>query len=629
MNSDKNYDEHYTVNNAIENNAIENNTIENNTIENNVSQEIEVCNLSGLNGISITLKPVEQDSVQEEIDETTYIMENDESNSVQEEIDETAYVMENDESDSVQEEIDETAYVMENDESDSVREEIDETAYVMENDESESVQEEIDETAYVMENDESDFVQEEIDETTYVMENDESDSVKEDKTQLLAQKFQRWLETHTELSSGIEQNDFEEEDYEEDSEDDDENSISSSFYQIFEVLTSQRQEFKNLTKSCRRLMEETSANTASLVTRFDDWNQFQTTALADARHESDKSFESILDLDEAILRLYKVGESVIEGFLQRGQLISDGTGNPVEIGSISCDANEFKTKDVLWNREMEKELREIIQKENALQEEEDDPGLEIPSNMPTSEVINTFLQKRDKGAESFRLDFPKPTFWQRLWCGSFIKKAFEDAQKQIEQKFSLLNEERHRDFTSLLNEMIRTLENTPVSDYGVQPSVEQNTYLMALYKQKMNIMEQKIKLLDRKIELLDCKYRYYCLYGSQTGMDKKGNSQYLQFLENQKLQMIKARESDENALSSFFDGLKILKNRLDKILEKHEITRIDQINVPFEIMSMTVMELGKDTNIPSDYVLSVLRPGYRMGDRVLRFAEVCVNKITD
>lgn len=87
-----------------------------------------------------------------------------------------------------------------------------------------------------------------------------------------------------------------------------------------------------------------------------------------------------------------------------------------------------------------------------------------------------------------------------------------------------------------------------------------------------------------------------------------------------------AEDIDVN--KTFLDGVLLVANKFEDVLEKHGVERIDQEGVPFDVDLHDAMMRQKpeDDSIGSDVVLNVVENGYRMNDRTIRHAKVIVSE---
>lgn len=90
------------------------------------------------------------------------------------------------------------------------------------------------------------------------------------------------------------------------------------------------------------------------------------------------------------------------------------------------------------------------------------------------------------------------------------------------------------------------------------------------------------------------------------------------------LQAMKENEAD----SSYVAGVQLIANKFEDVLEKHNVTRIDETGVPFDVDLHDAMlrQKPEDDSIESGTVLQVLENGYRIGDKTLRHAKVIVSE---
>ncbi len=90
------------------------------------------------------------------------------------------------------------------------------------------------------------------------------------------------------------------------------------------------------------------------------------------------------------------------------------------------------------------------------------------------------------------------------------------------------------------------------------------------------------------------------------------------------LQALKENDAD----SSYVDGVQLIANKFEDVLEKHNVKRIDETGVPFDVDLHDAMlrQKPEDDSIESGTVLQVLENGYRIGDKTLRHAKVIVSE---
>ncbi|WP_234571748.1 nucleotide exchange factor GrpE [Rhodohalobacter sp. 614A] len=90
------------------------------------------------------------------------------------------------------------------------------------------------------------------------------------------------------------------------------------------------------------------------------------------------------------------------------------------------------------------------------------------------------------------------------------------------------------------------------------------------------------------------------------------------------LQAMKENDADQ----SYVEGVQLIANKFEDVLEKHNVKRIDETGVPFDVDFHDAMlrQKAEDDSIESGTVLQVLENGYRIGDKTLRHAKVIVSE---
>tara|TARA_R100001143_G_scaffold63318_2_gene69695 strand:- start:1489 stop:2094 length:606 start_codon:yes stop_codon:yes gene_type:complete len=80
--------------------------------------------------------------------------------------------------------------------------------------------------------------------------------------------------------------------------------------------------------------------------------------------------------------------------------------------------------------------------------------------------------------------------------------------------------------------------------------------------------------------------------------------------------------------SPYLDGVQMIANKFDDILAKHNVKRIDEVGVPFNVDLHDAMlrQKPEDDSVESDTVLQIVENGYQMGDKTLRHAKVIVSE---
>lgn len=83
-------------------------------------------------------------------------------------------------------------------------------------------------------------------------------------------------------------------------------------------------------------------------------------------------------------------------------------------------------------------------------------------------------------------------------------------------------------------------------------------------------------------------------------------------------------EAEEN--SSVTDGIKMIYDKLMKILDDQGVKKIDSVGKPFDVHFHEALLQKKDEQKPSHSVLDELETGYLYQDKVIRHAKVIVNE---
>ncbi len=83
-----------------------------------------------------------------------------------------------------------------------------------------------------------------------------------------------------------------------------------------------------------------------------------------------------------------------------------------------------------------------------------------------------------------------------------------------------------------------------------------------------------------------------------------------------------------NADKSFVDGVRLVADKFQDVLDRYDVERIDEEGVPFDVDIHDAMlrQPAKDDSVESGTVLQVLESGYRIGDKTLRHAKVIVSE---
>lgn len=93
------------------------------------------------------------------------------------------------------------------------------------------------------------------------------------------------------------------------------------------------------------------------------------------------------------------------------------------------------------------------------------------------------------------------------------------------------------------------------------------------------------------------------------------------------IRTLKAAE-ESKIEDSFLEGVNLVADKFQKVLEKHGVQRIDETGVPFDVNLHDAMmkQPAPDDKTGSDVVLDVIESGYKIGNRTIRHAKVIVSE---
>lgn len=77
---------------------------------------------------------------------------------------------------------------------------------------------------------------------------------------------------------------------------------------------------------------------------------------------------------------------------------------------------------------------------------------------------------------------------------------------------------------------------------------------------------------------------------------------------------------------AFLEGMRLVARRLHEVLDRHGVARIDSLGQPFDPELHEALSTVPHEEAAPNTVLQEIQPGYRMGDRVLRPAQVIVSR---
>lgn len=95
---------------------------------------------------------------------------------------------------------------------------------------------------------------------------------------------------------------------------------------------------------------------------------------------------------------------------------------------------------------------------------------------------------------------------------------------------------------------------------------------------------------------------------------------------NDDLQRTLNAADDLEVNDTFMDGVQLVANKFEEVLNNHGVERINESGVPFDVDLHDALMRQKDDSAESNVVLEVVENGYRLGDRTIRHAKVIVSE---
>jgi molecular chaperone GrpE len=89
------------------------------------------------------------------------------------------------------------------------------------------------------------------------------------------------------------------------------------------------------------------------------------------------------------------------------------------------------------------------------------------------------------------------------------------------------------------------------------------------------------------------------------------------------------RAAGDDTLKALVEGVEVTEREMDRLLERHGVTRIAAEGERFDPHLHQAMFEVPDASVPAGTVVQVVQDGYQIGDRVLRAAMVGVAKALD
>lgn len=180
------------------------------------------------------------------------------------------------------------------------------------------------------------------------------------------------------------------------------------------------------------------------------------------------------------------------------------------------------------------------------------------------------------------------------------------------------------------------------SESAENPQADESTEGNENENEELNIIEaQQSKILSLENEIEQIKENHLRKAAEMENMKKRLQRERQQFFQVAKERAIQdfLPVSDDllrtldamkegGAHDAYIDGIELVASKFDEVLTKHDVERIDQTGVPFDVDLHDAMMRQKatDDSVESGTVLQVIENGYRMGDKTLRHAKVIVSE---
>jgi molecular chaperone GrpE len=193
-----------------------------------------------------------------------------------------------------------------------------------------------------------------------------------------------------------------------------------------------------------------------------------------------------------------------------------------------------------------------------------------------------------------------------------------------------------RDFFMSKNEEQQTVEE---QDQSAETVDTNDAELLEEQMQRIREQEEEIERLQSEVETV--KETQLRKAAEMENMRKRLERERVQTFENARraavesflpvnddlLRTLKAME-EADAEPSYLDGIKMVANKFEDVLQKYGVERIDEEGVPFNVDLHDAMlrQKPEDDSIESGTVLQILENGYRIGDKTIRHAKVIVSE---
>lgn len=193
-----------------------------------------------------------------------------------------------------------------------------------------------------------------------------------------------------------------------------------------------------------------------------------------------------------------------------------------------------------------------------------------------------------------------------------------------------------RNFYMSKNEEQQAVED---QDHAASETENKDTELLDEQMQRIREQEEEIESLREEVE--NVKETQLRKAAEMENMRKRLERERVQVFENARraavesflpvnddlLRTLKAME-EADAEPTYLDGIKMVANKFEDVLQKYGVERIDEEGVPFDVDLHDAMlrQKPEDESIESGTVLQILENGYRIGEKTIRHAKVIVSE---
>jgi len=187
--------------------------------------------------------------------------------------------------------------------------------------------------------------------------------------------------------------------------------------------------------------------------------------------------------------------------------------------------------------------------------------------------------------------------------------------------------------------MSKNEEQQAVEDQDQTAAEDKDTELLDEQMQRIREQQEEIENLRKEVETV--KETQLRKAAEMENMRKRLERERVQVFENARraavesflpvnddlLRTLKAME-EADAEPTYLDGIKMVANKFEDVLQKYGVERIDEEGVPFDVDLHDAMlrQKPEDDTIESGMVLQILENGYRIGEKTIRHAKVIVSE---